>query len=215
VQEVEKQCQCAGNCGCGTQPVKALNDLAASSVSCNSFVSSLKRKDQSDTTISSRGVASSNDLAVGQSSSSVITLVHSSANESAGCCGSPRSEVALVGVDSEAVLSNEVQGSLPANGEALEGIVQTDVFVSVNNLGFDYKNPEQEVESNAVCCEPSGVIEVVGGQEAESNQDLCCKNQTKVNPTASGSVDVFSGHVSQTTPSAQEELVALVSQEGK
>jgi len=214
VQEVEEQCQCAGNCGCGAKPVKSFSDLTAGSAVCCGFSSSLDSQDKSDTTVSSRRIAGGNDLAFAESSSSVVTIVHSSSNEPAGCCGGPRPEISLVSLNSEAILGFEFKGSLPTDYEGLEWIVQADAFVGVDNLGLHNENPEQKIESQAVSCEPNSVIEVVGGNKAIGNNDLCCNNQTKVHPTASGSVDVFSGHVSQTTPSNSEELVALVSQEG-
>ena len=214
MQEVEKQCQCAGNCGCGANPIESFGDLTASSSICCGFSSSLESKNQSNSAISSRRVAGRNNLAVGESGSSEVAVAHAPSHESAGCCGGPRSEISLVGLNSEAVLSFEFKSPIPTDNEGLEWVVQADAFVGKHNLGFDNENPEQEIESKAVCCEPDSVIEVFRGNKAEYNNDLCCNNQTKVNPTASGPVDVFSGHVSQTTPSNSEELVALVSQKG-
>lgn len=214
MQEVDKQCQCAGNCGCGTKPVESFSNLTAGSSVCCGFSSSLESKNQGNTAISSRGVAGSNYLAVGQSGASVVTGMHASSQESAGCCGSPRIEISLIGLNSETVLGFEFESSIPADNEGLEWVMQADAFVGVDNFGFNNENPEQKIEGNAVCSEPKSVVEVIGGDKANGNNDFCCNNQTKVNPTASGSVDVFSGHVSQTTPSNSEELVALVSQEG-
>jgi len=214
VQEVEKKCQCAGNCGCGTKPVKSFSDLVSSSSTCCGFGSSLEGKDESNSAIGSRGVASGDNFAFAQSSASVITLVHPSTNESAGCCGSPRSEVTFVGLNSEAVLGFELDGSQPTNGEGLERVVEGNALIGVDNLWLDNKDPEQKIESNSVFAEPESVTVVAGGNKTQDNSNFCCKNQTKVDPAADGSVDVFSGHVSQTTPSTAEELVGLVSQEG-
>ena len=214
MQEVEKQCQCAGNCGCAAKPVNSFSDVAASGSVCGGFSSSLKRQNQSDTAVGSGGVSWRDNFALGESSSSQVTVPHASSHESAGCCGGPRSEISHTGLNSEAVLSLELESSLPTNLNTLERVGQTDAFVSEDNLGLYNEDPKQKVESQAVCCEPQTISHVVSGDEAVSDNDFCCKNQTKVNPTASGSVDVFSGHVSQTTPSNSEELVALVSQEG-
>lgn len=214
MQEVKKQCQCAGNCGCGTEPVKSFNDLTASGSVCGGFSSSLKRQNQSDTAVGSRGVAGRDNFTLGQSSPSVIAVAHAPSQESAGCCGGPRSEISLVGLNSEAVLGFELESPVPADFDGLEGVMKADAFIAVNNFGLNNENPEQKVEGKAVCCEPQRIVTVVSGDKAERNEDFCCNNQTKVNPTASGSVDVFSGHVSQTTPGNSEELVALVSQEG-
>ena len=214
MQEVEKQCQCAGNCGCDAKPVKSFSDVTATGAVCCGFSSSFESKNQGNSAISSRGVTGRNDLALGEPSSSEVTVSHASSHESAGCCGGPGSEISLVGLNSEAVLGFEFNSPSPTDNEGLEWVIQADAFVSKHNFGFDNENPEQVIESQTVSCEPQSVIEVVSREKTEGNNDFCCNNQTKVNPTASGSVDVFSGHVSQTTPSNSDELVALVSQEG-
>lgn len=214
MQEVEKKCQCAGNCGCGTKPVKSFSDIAASSSACCGLGSSLEGNDESNSAVSSRGVASGDNFTFAQASTSVITLVHSSTDESTGCCSSPRSEVTFVGLDSEAVLGFELNGSQPTNGEGLERVVEGNALVGIGNLWLDNKDPEQEVESNSVFAEPECVTVVAGGNKTKDNSNFCSKNQTKVDPAADGSVGVFRGHVSQTTPSTAEELVGLVSQEG-
>lgn len=214
MQEVEKKCQCGGNCGCGTKPVKTFSDVTASSSARCGFGSSLEGENQSDAAIGSWGVTRGNDFAFAQSSSSVITLMHPSSNESAGCCGSPRSEVSPVGLNSEAVLGFELNSSTPTDGETLERVVEGNVLVGVDNLWLDNKDPEKEIEGNGVFAEPESIAVVMGGNKTQDSSNFCCKDQTKVNPTADGSVDVFSGHVSQTTPSTEEELVGLVSQEG-
>lgn len=196
------------------QPVQLLDQVIASRTLIDGFLAVLVSKNQSNTGLGFRGVARSDYLSGFQSSSSVVSVVKPSGYESVSSWGSPSGELGLVDQNGERVFGYEVIRSQPANLYGSEWVMNFDSGVCEDNLWMDNKNPEDHNCCKAVDDGDVAFVNHACCVERTSSKTTDNKDQSKISPVSSGTVNIFVRHDGQTTTSNTKVSKEAVTKEG-
>ncbi len=214
MNEVVKQRNQAANQQTNGKPIGLSSVVFASRSVDLGMLSVSKGQDQSDTAFGSRGIAGSDYLSGFQTGASEVELMHSSGIEAAAgwCC--PSGDFAGSNDNSEGVFGDEIFGFEPTNFDGAEGIVDFDALVSVNQLGSDYKYPEQSKDSQGI----GQANQAISGLTSYKESSCCAatnqSNNGKINPVTSGSENVIVRHVPKTIAVKQVNSKDLDTQKG-
>lgn len=196
------------------QPVQLLDQMIASRTLLNGILTVLVGKDKSNTGFGFRRVAGSDYLSGFQSSSSVISVMESSSNESVSSWGSPSGELGFVDQNGERVFGYEVFSSQPANLYGSEWVMNFDSSVCEDNLWVDNENPENHNCRQAVDDGDVAFINHACCIERTSSKTTDKKDQSKVSPVSSRAINIFVRHDGQTTTSNTKVSKEAVTKEG-
>ena len=196
------------------QPVELFDQVIASRTLLDGILTVLVSKDESNTGLGFRGVARSDNLSGFQSSSSVISVVESSGDESVSSWGSPSRELGFLNQNGEGVFGYEVISSQPTDFYGSEWIMNFDSSVRENNLWVNNQNPEDNNCCKAVDDGDVAFINHACCIEGTSSKTTDNKHQSKVSPVSPRAINIFVRHDGQTTTSSTKDSKAAVSKEG-
>ena len=214
MQEIVEQNCCAGNGYCQCQPVVALSEMVESATSVQGFALAFEGQDHGNAAFSTGCCARGDDFSAFEASASEVGFMDSPSAVSTGCCGSPSAEGTFVGFNFESKSGVEVDGSVPTDADLLKRVDDVNLFAAENQLGLD----DEDVAKNVSCCAVDeandGFLASTSNSETNDYAQFNCCQDSEVNPTTSGSVNILIGHETQTTPSEEFNFVSSNTMKG-
>ncbi len=196
------------------QPVELLDQVVASRTLFDGIFTVLVSKDESNTGFGSRRVARRNNLSGFQTGASVISVVESFGNKSVRSWGSPSTELRFTNQNGERVFGDEVISSQPANLDGSQWVVDFDSSACVDNFWVNNEDPEDNNCCKAVDDGDVAFINHACCIEGTSSKTTDNKDQSKISPVSSGTVNIFVRHDGQTTTSNTKVSKEAVTKEG-
>ncbi|NBQ93163.1 MAG: hypothetical protein EBT82_03645 [Micrococcales bacterium] len=214
MKKVNHQREYAASCQSQGNQIDLFGNVVARRTLSDGTLSMLLGKNKRDSALSSWRVIGGDDFAFFKSGSSEVTVVNLSGVESTWRWSTPSGVFAGGSNYGERVFGGEFVNSKPADNYSSERIVDLNSFSGVNNFGADYENPEQSAGCKGIAyANPtfgykSRVEKTYRNTKANEDSD------TKVNPIASGAINIIIGHVSNTTTTLTEKSEYLLAKKG-
>jgi len=178
------------------------------------FLLPSKRQDQSGSALRSRGITRRNYFSGLQAGSSEIGFMISSDAVSTWSRSAPGRVTSLFGLHLERESCIEVDSSEPADFDALEWVDNLNAFISEDNSWFYHQGEEKNVCGCTVDTGQKRVVRLSSKSEANYYAKFDDHDKCEVDPVATRSIGIGSGHGNQTTLEKGFESVSSITKKG-